>query len=47
MWWIIGMPVLWLRRFACWTGRHDDGERISAMIPFDHCLRCGLPFEED
>lgn len=40
-WWIMGMPVLWLRRMLCRAGLHDDGERISAMHPYDHCLRCG------
>lgn len=40
-WWIIGMPVLWLRRTKCRAGMHDEGERISAMHPYDHCLRCG------
>lgn len=40
-WWIYGVPVLWLRRTLCRAGRHDDGERISTMHPFDHCLRCG------
>jgi hypothetical protein len=31
----------WFGLLLCRLGYHDDGERISAMHPYDHCLRCG------
>lgn len=39
IWWILGMPVLWIRQLMCWAGLHDDGD--YGVTGFgDHCMRC-------
>ncbi len=45
LWWIFGMPVLWLRRLMCWAQLHvDDTDCTGETSPV--CLRCGMEFED-
>lgn len=39
IWWILGVPMLWLRRLGCWLGLHDDGTDEFGGYS-EVCYRC-------
>jgi hypothetical protein len=39
IWWLLGMPVLWLRRLLCRAGLHSV-EDYGVTGYGEHCLRC-------
>ena len=45
IWWILGVPVLWLRQLMCRAGLHvDETDCMGGTSPV--CLRCGTEFED-